>query len=97
MRCIAAGLAFNAAAAAGFIAGVFAYKNSVARLGLDEGAVNAGMLARAPVLFIDYPEHIVKSRNDCVLRYQAFAVIGEDGGNSDRIAHRRADESAIEM
>ena len=76
MTVVREGGAHNAQLAAGLVTAIFAYKALVARLGPNEGAVHAEVFARERVLFVGDFEHMVKQFNDCVMLYEAFAVLG---------------------
>ena len=82
VRLVGASLAFETAAAVVIITAVFAYKALVTCPGLDECAVHAEVFAREPVLFVGDFEHMVEQFNDRVMRYQAFAVLGEHCGGT---------------
>ena len=94
MYLVGARLALEAAAPAGLVAAIFAYKALVACPGLDEGAVHAEVFAREPVVLVGHFEHMVEQLNDRVMRDQAFAVLGKYCGHPDGIIHGQPDEPA---
>jgi len=61
---------------------------------LHQGAVHAEALAREPVVLAGNGQHFVEEFDDRVMRDQALAIPGEDGGNPDGVANGQANEPA---